>query len=44
MKNPFMKRDTRKYDQQLGLIVITTFAAVVSIEGALLFLSIWIGL
>lgn len=37
------QRDTRKYDRQLGLIVVTTLAVVLAVEGALLFLSIWIG-
>ncbi len=37
------QRDTRKYDQQLGLIVVATLAVVLSIEGAMLLLSIWIG-
>lgn len=37
------QRDTRKYDQQLGLIIVTTLAVVLSIEGALLLISIWLG-
>jgi hypothetical protein len=37
------QRDTRKYDQQLGLIVLAAFLAVLLIQGAMLFLSIWLG-
>jgi hypothetical protein len=37
------QRDTRKYDQQLGLIVLAAFLAVLFVQGAMLLLSVWIG-
>ncbi|WP_256436356.1 hypothetical protein [Ensifer sp. ENS07] len=37
------QRDPRKYDQQLGLIVVVAFLAVLFVQGTMLLLSIWLG-